>query len=176
MLLMGVCLLAAWPAHAKRPKKAEVIPLPRLAVHGVAWSPGAYGRGVFVWCGAGHPCREPVLPQAVRRCERPRLLAVVRFAFDSARLDERARRVLAGVRADGPVEVQGYTDAVGSKPYNDRLAMARARAAARFLRAHGVDVMRVRGRGKCCYVAAPKDARNRRAEIIQTGGEACEGR
>ncbi|RMF24966.1 MAG: hypothetical protein D6760_02235 [Deltaproteobacteria bacterium] len=164
---------AVGSAYATADAPEDGVRIPRLSVSGVMQRADARGRPVFVWCGKGYPCPPVGLPPIARRAPAPcRRLAVVRFAFDSADLTPAARRVLDGLRGSGPVSVSGYTDAIGSKAYNDRLARARAMAVAAHLRAIGVRVDRVEGRGKCCYVASPRDARNRRAEI-HAGGDVC---
>lgn len=111
------------------------------------------------------------------------LAADVLFAFDSARLTRRARRLIGQVAprladATGPVEIVGHTDSVGSNAYNDRLSLRRAGAVRDALRreaaAAGVR-MTIEGRGERDPVARnrkrngddnPKGrARNRRVTI-----------
>jgi OmpA-OmpF porin, OOP family len=102
----------------------------------------------------------------------------VLFAFDSAELGERARATLADLASaladvDGPIEVVGHTDSVGSDDYNRDLSERRAEAVAEVLRDElGADAdLRVEGRGSSDPVATESDddpeaaARNRRVEI-----------
>jgi outer membrane protein OmpA-like peptidoglycan-associated protein len=84
------------------------------------------------------------------------LSADVLFAFDSARLTRRARRLIAQVAprladATGPVEIVGHTDNVGSDAYNDRLSLRRARAVRDVLRGEAAAAgarMTIEGRGE----------------------------
>ncbi|MCP3429873.1 OmpA family protein, partial [Opacimonas viscosa] len=63
----------------------------------------------------------------------------INFAFDSAQLDESARRILLRQAAwikqfpEARSRVYGHTDAVGSQAYNQALGQRRANAAVAFL-------------------------------------------
>ncbi len=61
------------------------------------------------------------------------------------------------------VELQGYTDSVGSGPYNLRLSQARADAVRDYLVAHGVpaDQLATRGYGKAQPIADNRTAEGR---------------
>ena len=92
----------------------------------------------------------------------------VHFEFNSAevspeevnRLKERSH----DLKSSGAIEVLGYTCEIGSKEYNDDLAMKRAKAVARILEGMGLTDIRVKAEGKCCYVS-DDNAKNRRVEI-----------
>ncbi len=117
----------------------------------------------------------------------------VTFAFDQATLDAGARSALdrqaAWLRAnpEARVRITGHADLVGGESYNDRLGLLRARAAARYLVARGVERNRIdavesRGeRDPVVAVEAPERA-NRRAETMVAGllhgyvGDGMDGR
>ncbi len=92
----------------------------------------------------------------------------IRFDFDSAVLkDNETSKILASLdrmKRAGAVIVKGYTCNIGSKEYNDRLALRRAQAVAAYLEKHGVKPSEVTGEGKCCYVSDDCDE-NRRVEF-----------
>ncbi len=73
----------------------------------------------------------------------------INFAFDSARLDGKARAILdrqaAWIRRfpEATFRVYGHTDLVGSAQYNHRLGMRRARAAVNYLISRGVNRSRL---------------------------------
>ena len=88
----------------------------------------------------------------------------VLFAFDKADLRPAARKVLREVAdsirqryPDGPIQVDGHTDAKGSDSYNEGLSERRANAVAQWLSENG-DIersrMTVRGYGETQPVAA----------------------
>jgi outer membrane protein OmpA-like peptidoglycan-associated protein len=86
---------------------------------------------------------------------------VIYFDFDSARIRESEKKKLDGLRFDGgKYTITGYTCDIGSKEYNDRLALRRARAVRDYLK---VDAA-VEGKGKCCYISKER-SKNRRAEV-----------
>lgn len=100
----------------------------------------------------------------------------VGFAFDQSALGADAVRrldaLLHALPAAPQVTITGYTDSSGPQPVNDRIALARARAVAAYLRTRTTlrpDRIEVSGRGRCCYVASNETpegrARNRRVEI-----------
>lgn len=62
------------------------------------------------------------------------------------------------------IHVHGYTCELGTKEYNDKLAMNRAKEVANFLESSGVKPVMVMGEGKCCYISDDLPA-NRRADI-----------
>lgn len=81
------------------------------------------------------------------------ILKGVTFAFNSAHLTSSSRSVLDQA-AEGlknhpllKVEIQGYTDSVGTVAYNLRLSQHRAEAVRNFLIADGVAAGQLRARG-----------------------------
>ncbi|WP_081601660.1 OmpA family protein [Thiobacillus denitrificans] len=101
----------------------------------------------------------------------------VRFDFGSAVLDHYAKSTLAdlvmGQHKEGQdIRISGYTDAVGGKKINDRLARKRAEAVKTYLLRAGVEPSLIQigsVSGKCCYAESNKTkagrAANRRAEV-----------
>ncbi|HDR9511008.1 OmpA family protein [Burkholderia cepacia] len=78
-------------------------------------------------------------------------------------------------RSDKPIEVDGYTDNVGTREYNQALSEARANTVAKALIARGVDSTRVTARGFAFdHPVADNSteegrALNRRTEVMVTG-------
>ncbi len=70
------------------------------------------------------------------------------------------------------VRIEGYTDIIGTKEYNDRLALKRAESVKRYLVEHGVpeDKIEIVGFGKERFIASNEDRigrlTNRRVEFI----------
>jgi len=64
------------------------------------------------------------------------------------------------------VTVIGYTDHVGSKKYNDWLALRRAKRVASILIRNQVSVKDIKGKGKCCYISSDQPCLNRRVEVL----------
>jgi peptidoglycan-associated lipoprotein len=104
----------------------------------------------------------------------------VNFAFNSAVLDEQARAILreqaAFIRHFPEVRfaVYGHTDLVGSRAYNHRLGLRRARAAVNYIVSQGVHRSRLQAlvsRGELDPVVATEmeDRRNRRTVTKVTG-------
>jgi outer membrane protein OmpA-like peptidoglycan-associated protein len=104
---------------------------------------------------------------------------IIHFEFDSYKISEDQHPKLdslahqLGKEVESTVSITGYTDDVGRKKYNDRLAKARASEIARYLIDHGKvrkERIQVTGDGKCCYVASNATdsgrAMNRRAVAI----------
>jgi outer membrane protein OmpA-like peptidoglycan-associated protein len=97
------------------------------------------------------------------------LVKTIHFTLDSAEVSDRlGLGILARTLKSDPaligVRVKGFTCDLGSKSYNDRLALRRAVAVAEVLGEEGFKVVEIGGDGKCCY--APGARRNsRRAEI-----------
>jgi hypothetical protein len=88
----------------------------------------------------------------------------VMFDLDYAGLDAGARRLLEQIPA-GAVKVTGYACRTGRKDYNLDLSRRRAQAVAAALRARGVQVIALEGRGECCPAAATDPAQDRRVVI-----------
>jgi len=101
------------------------------------------------------------------------------FAFDKSSLTPVAKdtlqRVVAilNVHADANVEIQGYTDNIGTAPYNQALSVRRAEAVKEYLVSKGIsaDRITVRGFGETQPVAdnhtSEGRAANRRVVIIE---------
>jgi outer membrane protein OmpA-like peptidoglycan-associated protein len=75
------------------------------------------------------------------------------FGFDKSELDDRGQTALLDVAKqlqDNPnlvVELEGYTDSVGSVPYNVQLSQRRSEAVRRFLVEKGVELHRIQSIG-----------------------------
>ncbi len=104
----------------------------------------------------------------------------VTFAFNSAVLDENARRILREqanwIRQFPEVrfKVFGHTDAVGTAAYNKRLGLRRARAVVRYLISQGVSRSRLQavvsyGESQPAIVTQGREPRNRRTVTEVTG-------
>ena len=61
------------------------------------------------------------------------------------------------------LSITGYTDRFGTKAYNDKLALERAKSAERYL---GLKNIALYGKGRCCYVSK-HNFKNRRI-VLQT--------
>lgn len=103
-------------------------------------------------------------------------LLTLRFPFDVWHLQPEHRKQLGAFVNDvwptlqgNALLVVGYTDDIGPARYNWILARKRADSVARALRDLGVHPVRIKGKGRCCYVEdneTPQGrAANRRAEI-----------
>ena len=104
-------------------------------------------------------------------------VGTVNFAFDSDQLDPEGRQQVAEIAARlkavnsyKPTVVVGYTDAVGSSPYNLDLGQRRARTVADALVAAGVPVDRFgsvssRGQNDLLVRVASAERRNRRVTV-----------
>ena len=62
------------------------------------------------------------------------------------------------------ISITGYTDRIGSKAYNARLALKRAMSAELYF---GIKV-NIKGLGKCCYASKTNNKLNRRVKITFT--------
>ncbi|NVN92106.1 MAG: OmpA family protein [Desulfuromonadales bacterium] len=98
-----------------------------------------------------------------------RLEKTVLFRFDSSRVEDNCGlSLLATTLKTDPsvtaIRIKGFTCDLGSKEYNDRLAMRRAVAVGSLLGKAGLRVDEVSGEGKCCYVPGKKSF-SRRVEI-----------
>ncbi len=120
--------------------------------------------------------RDAVGP-ALEALPRPPARFVLHFKWDSTALSgesaARLREVLRTIRerASKDVSVVGHTDTVGSRAYNDGLALERARAVADLLVAGGVDraILEITSHGKDNPLIKTGDQvpepRNRRVEV-----------
>jgi outer membrane protein OmpA-like peptidoglycan-associated protein len=109
------------------------------------------------------------------------VLRGVHFAFAKAKIREEDKPVLdeaAEILRNHPsmrVEVNGYTDSIGSVQYNLRLSERRANAVAAYLESKGIaaDRLITQGFGKTNFVAsndtAEGRAQNRRVELVPVG-------
>ena len=104
----------------------------------------------------------------------------INFAFNSAELDAEARSILTQqahfIRNFPEVRfsVYGHTDAVGSRGYNHRLGLRRARAAVNFLVHQGVNRHRLQalvslGETQPIVATEAQERRNRRTVTEVTG-------
>lgn len=183
---IGLLLTVSLAGCASQPLPTPEASIPAPRVDGIAQVAAVTdpltGRPRQVLCGEGVPCPAPTLKQIDWPAPAPMPAAALRqqrytinFPFDRARLTPQARRALAAAlpafQAGGPIRVEAYTDAIGTNPYNDRLARKRAAAVRAFLLAHGIPADRIAlaADGKCCYVASNQSASgraaNRRAEV-----------
>jgi OmpA-OmpF porin, OOP family len=127
------------------------------------------------------PPPPPPLPQVNTQPQTITLNADANFAFDKSDLLPAGKATLDKFVADsdsvniGTVVIDGHTDSVGSKSYNDRLSMRRAQTVRNYLQSHGLHAgqYEVHGYGASKPVAsnasAQGRAQNRRVEI-QTSG------
>ena len=118
-----------------------------------------------------HSCPE-VMQEKSAETTRPadyRLERIVHFRFASSKVDDsrwlsQAARDLKGDPHVSGVRVKGFTCDLGSKAWNDRLAMRRAVSVAASLGKAGLNVDEVSAEGKCCYVPGERRL-SRRVEI-----------
>ncbi|MGP1358317.1 OmpA family protein [Roseicyclus sp.] len=109
-----------------------------------------------------------------------RVPTTINFAFNSAMLDDEARAILreqaAFIRHFPEVRfsVYGHTDLVGSRAYNQRLGLRRARAAVDYIVSQGVDRSRLEalvsfGESQPVVLTEAEEVRNRRTVTRVTG-------
>jgi len=82
-------------------------------------------------------------PKTVSECSNPKVILEVYFAFDSYSFTKEAKDKLntAIKQYQGQtLFVKGYTDHIGSKKYNVKLADKRANSVAEYLKKHGIKV------------------------------------
>jgi len=95
-------------------------------------------------------------------------LATVYFAFDEYNISPEGYEKLKEIvfyykdKEKPTLKIIGYTDHVGTKEYNDMLALKRAMAVAGYFKVHGFDTV-VEGKGSCCFKET--EELSRRAEI-----------
>lgn len=118
------------------------------------------------------PDTQPDVVAAAPRKEQPEikgLLGTVHFQFNSFSLSQYEQRKLEKLSREIPagnaVDVTGYTCTIGTDDYNKNLSFRRAEAVATALKAKGVNIGTIEGRGKCCPASQSKQ-QNRRVEII----------
>lgn len=104
--------------------------------------------------------------------------AIINFDFGRKRLNENAsteiEQIITDIGTATKIVLNGYTDSIGSKAFNDVLAMQRAINTKQALIKRGVKVdIEVNGNGNCCYLASNDTdagrAKNRRVEISAIG-------
>lgn len=127
------------------------------------------------------PCEAPVLgqPFSIEGCKvgDTFALAGVNFEFDKSRLEPKAISILdmvAGAlnhRKNVSVELDGYTDSIGTAAYNLKLSQQRADAVKLYLSKHGVEASRMEAKGfgmtnpVADNATAEGRAKNRRTEV-----------
>ncbi len=98
-----------------------------------------------------------------------KLIGTVNFRFDSSSLSQadqgKLDKLSKEIPAGSTVDVSGYTCTIGTDDYNKKLSFRRAEAVASALKAKGVNIGIIEGRGKCCPASQDK-RQNRRVEII----------
>lgn len=102
------------------------------------------------------------------------MVAKVFFTFDSARIrpaDQKKLSLFADNMKGRGVVLDGYACDLGSRQYNIGLSRRRAATVADFLRARGLSIRQVVGRGEVAGGAADRTL-NRRVEIRVIGGNA----
>ena len=97
------------------------------------------------------------------------LLGTVHFQLNSSRHSQFEQGNLEKISRDIPagnaVDVTGHTCTIGTDDYNKKLSFSRAEAVATVLKAKGVHIGTIEGKGKCCPASQDKQ-QNRRVEII----------
>jgi outer membrane protein OmpA-like peptidoglycan-associated protein len=98
------------------------------------------------------------------------------FQFGSDALGKeqlaRLKDMKANLMAAKKIWVVGFTDSIGSKKFNDVLALRRANTVKNILASHGIDKQKIiiKGQGKCCYAkknsSYHKRLYNRRVEVF----------
>ena len=118
------------------------------------------------------PATQPDVVTVAPRNEQPEikgLFGTVHFQFDSSSLSQFEQGNLEKISRDVPagnaVDVTGYTCTIGTDDYNKKLSFSRAEAVATVLKAKGVHIGTIEGKGKCCPASQDKQ-QNRRVEII----------
>jgi len=169
------------------------------AVHGWHASPGTYGAGAAIGAVAGWivgagtclllhkeekkeaPPPPPPPPPKAEPAPPPKekiVLRGVNFDFNKATIRPDAKVILDEAAAilkrnpDARVNVDGYTDSIGTKEYNQKLSERRAAAVADYLGNTGVDRSHLTARG--FGMSNPVDtnktkegrAKNRRVELL----------
>lgn len=119
------------------------------------------------------PVSEPAQTLPVSRTKKP---ITVHFDFNSAILKDEEKSKIKGsfseILSAGEINLTGYTCNIGTKAYNDHLALRRAHSVADYLESLGVSRKKISvdGKGKCCYISTNRKL-NRRVEITLEGGK-----
>ena len=184
LLFIGTALVSGCATDISQSQQAGIVvsvnkPKP---VHGITQET-AKGKERFVWCGAcppltpktadrpGHAIRDASSEMAdTDNWREP--AAIIHFDFNSAAIKSgeatNLTGLLKGIGRNATLILRGYTDAAGSMPYNQHLALMRAEAVRRWLSTHTKQQIRydIRAYGKCCYARNPGlSPENRRVEI-----------
>ena len=126
------------------------------------------------------PPPPPPPPAPAPAAKKKIVLRGVNFDFDKATLQPQGKPILdeaAKILKENPsinVQVQGFTDAIGSEAYNLKLSDRRAATVKNYLVSQGVSASRLttKGFGKSNPVAsndtADGRAQNRRVELVPT--------
>ncbi len=120
---------------------------------------------------------EALVGPAVEALPEPPLKFVLYFKHDTAELTKESRntveKVLRIIKERSPVDISvvGHTDTVGTRTYNNRLGLQRARAVAGLLTKEGIDpsILEITSHGKDNPLVSTGDQvpepRNRRVEV-----------
>jgi len=90
-----------------------------------------------------------------------KMVETVYFDLNSPMLKPSEKAKLDGLSKNFIYEMTGYTCDIGTKDYNDRLALKRAESVKEYLGGLG----KARGAGRCCYADKTDKSKNRRVEI-----------
>ena len=115
--------------------------------------------------------------------EQNNLLTTVYFAFDEYNISpggyEKLKEIILKYQDKNKptLKISGYTDCVGSKEYNDMLALKRAMTVAGYFKTKGFDTA-VEGKGDCCFKRTEELSRRAEVEILtkKAVSDAGEGR
>jgi len=103
--------------------------------------------------------------------EQNNLLTTVYFAFDEYNISpggyEKLKEIILKYQDKNKptLKISGYTDCVGSKEYNDMLALKRAMTVAGYFKTKGFDTTVV-GKGDCCFERTEELSRRAEVEIL----------
>jgi outer membrane protein OmpA-like peptidoglycan-associated protein len=98
------------------------------------------------------------------------------FEFDSVELSERSIKEIERIvyfsetKKLAGIVLSGFTDSIGTKSYNEDLALNRAKAVKSKMESFGItNKLLIKGQGKCCFLADNESeigrSKNRRVEI-----------
>lgn len=165
------------PTAAKNP---SVAPASALATYHPAQR---RSEGVSASRSAAHPVPVAAVPTAAKLAETGRIpLNTIEFQFGSDRLKPASMATLKALGAalnrpelkDTKILIEGHTDAIGSRAYNDALSERRAEAVKAYLvHEMGVSADRLQAVGKGFSEPAlpdnPRAAANRRVVVVNLG-------
>jgi len=184
LLFIGTALVSSCATHVPQHQRAGMVVSANKPkqVQGVTQE-AENGKKRFVWCGAcppltlkvadrpGHEARGTP-PGMANTGKRRKPAAIIHFDFNSAAIKSgeatNLTGLLKGIGRNATLILRGYTDAAGSMPYNQHLALMRAEAVRRWLSTHTKQQIRydILAYGKCCYARNPGlSPENRRVEI-----------